>query len=195
MFSQVDTSKERSEGGLGVGLSLVRKLVEMHGGTVQVNSAGRGMGAEFVVRLPLLAEPGREESHDDTAIQPGRSVKRIRVVDDNQDAALSLAALLELEGHHVSIANDGEAAIRVAMSESPQLVVLDIGMPGMNGLQVARRLREQQHHPQPVLIALTGWDQPEDRRQSKAAGFDHHLAKPVDVRALREILDAETRSE
>jgi CheY-like chemotaxis protein len=194
MFSQVDSSKERSRGGLGIGLALVRKLIELHGGVVQVTSAGRGAGSEFVIRLPLVPEPVARDEHAEPAENAAQAVKTILVVDDNQDAAITLAALLELEGHHVSIANNGESAILTAVTEKPQLVILDIGMPRMNGLQVAEQIREQQHDPDPVLIALTGWDQPEDRRLSAEAGFDYHLVKPVDPAALRGIMDAIDRN-
>jgi PAS domain S-box-containing protein len=190
MFSQVDSSKERSRGGLGIGLALVRKLVELHGGTVQVNSAGRGMGSEFTIRLPVVPAPPSRADQGRSALDAGNHVKRILVVDDNEDSALSLAALLELEGHHASIANDGQTAVRLAETEKPELVVLDIGMPGMNGLKVAEQLRRKQHDPDPILVALSGWDQPEDRRLTAQAGFNYHLAKPVDVEALRAILES-----
>jgi PAS domain S-box-containing protein len=187
MFSQVDSSKERARGGLGIGLALVRKLVELHNGSVQVNSAGRGTGSEFSIRLPRVPEPERTADRTDIAAAAAK-VKRILVVDDNEDSAMSLAALLELDGHHASIANSGETAIHIAAAEKPELVILDIGMPGMNGLKVAAHLREHQHDPAPILIALTGWDQPEDRRLTQEAGFDYHLVKPVDEDALREIM-------
>jgi PAS domain S-box-containing protein len=189
MFSQVDSSKERSRGGLGIGLALVCKIAELHGGTVEVNSAGRGTGSEFAVRLPLIAEPA-EAADRGAPDAPPTSVKRILVVDDNEDSALTLATLLELEGHHAAIANSGESAIRIADMEKPELVILDIGMPGMNGLKVAEHLRQQLHDPDPMLVALTGWDQPEDRRLTAEAGFNYHLVKPVDADALREILGA-----
>jgi CheY-like chemotaxis protein len=188
MFSQVDSSKERARGGLGIGLALVRKIVSLHNGTVQVNSAGRGMGSEFTIRLPRVDEPLPSESHEDLATKAAAVVKRVLVVDDNEDSAMTLATLLELEGHHASIANSGETAIHMAGSEKPELVILDIGMPGMNGLKVAEHLRREQHDPEPTLVALTGWDQPEDRRLTAEAGFDYHLVKPVDADALREIL-------
>jgi CheY-like chemotaxis protein len=190
MFSQVDSSKERSRGGLGIGLALVRRIAELHGGTVEVNSAGRGTGSEFAIRLPLIAEPPQAAVRGGATDVPQTSVKRILVVDDNEDSALTLATLLELEGHHAAIANSGESAIRIAGAEKPELVILDIGMPGMNGLKVAERLRQQLHDPDPMLVALTGWDQPEDRRLTAEAGFNYHLVKPVDADALREILGA-----
>ena len=188
MFSQVDSSRERSRGGLGIGLALVRKLVELHGGTVQADSSGAGMGSEFIVRLPRMVHPPVESGDETAGVVAASTVRRILVVDDNEDAARSLAALLELEGHHASIANDGLTAMRIAATEHPELVILDIGMPGMNGLKVASQLRQHQHDPDPVLVALSGWDQPEDRRLSADAGFHHHLAKPADAAALREIL-------
>ena len=188
MFNQVDSSKERSQGGLGIGLSLVRKLVELHGGTVQVYSAGQGTGSEFMIRLPYLPEGRQAVEAGHAATDERIHVRRILIVDDNVDAALSLAALLELEGHHASIAHSGETALKTAESEKPEVVVLDIGMPGMSGLKVAEHLRQHQHEPRPVIVALTGWNQPEDRRLTAQAGFDHHLVKPVDAAALREIL-------
>jgi PAS domain S-box-containing protein len=190
MFSQVDSSKERSRGGLGIGLALVRKIAELHGGAVEVNSGGTGTGSEFAIRLPLIAEPADFSEQAGAKDAPPTSVKRILVVDDNEDSALTLATLLELEGHHAAIAHNGESAIRIAGTEKPELVILDLGMPGMNGLKVAERLREQLHDPDPMLVALTGWDQPEDRRLTAEAGFNYHLVKPVDADALREILGA-----
>ncbi len=190
MFSQIESSKDRASGGLGIGLSLVRKLVELHGGTVDLYSAGRGTGSEFTVRLPCLVEGTAAQTSPPADTPAGKPVRRILVVDDNVDAAFSLAALLELDGHHASIANSGEAALRLAESEKPEVVILDIGMPGMCGLQVARHLRSQQRDPAPVIIALTGWGQPEDRRLTSESGFDHHLVKPVDPAVLQEIVNA-----
>ncbi|HWL63164.1 MAG TPA: ATP-binding protein [Steroidobacteraceae bacterium] len=190
MFTQIDSSKDRARGGLGIGLSLVRKLVELHGGTVDLYSAGRGTGTEFTVRLPRHVEGTTAQASRPTDTPAGKHMRRILVVDDNVDAAFSLAALLELDGHHASIANSGDAALRLAESEKPEVVILDIGMPGMSGLQVAQHLRRLQRDPAPVLIALTGWGQPEDRQLTAESGFDHHLVKPVDPAALQAIVNA-----
>lgn len=188
LFAQIDASIERSQGGLGIGLTLVRKLVELHGGTVIVHSAGRGQGSEFIVRLPTVEEPLPalpSQPRSTGAVVP----RRVLVVDDNVDAAHSLATWLELNGHQVHVAHDGAAALEMATAERPEVVVLDIGLPVMNGFDVARRLREQRGDaPTPLLIALTGWGQPEDRRRSFEAGFDAHLVKPVEPTALDELL-------
>jgi PAS domain S-box-containing protein len=195
LFVQVDHATTKSQGGLGIGLTLVRNLVEMHQGTVVARSAGLGMGTEFVVRLPLAAgqvteprPPARSgiDKHD----PPAAPLRRIVVVDDNIDAAESLAMLLRLQGHEVSVAHDGAAALQLTTSTQPELVFLDIGMPGMDGNEVARRLRQ---HPQLtglVLVAVTGWGAPEDRRRTAEAGFDHHLVKPVEPRAIHALLAA-----
>ncbi len=189
MFAQADDSTERSQGGLGIGLALVQQLVELHGGSVHVHSAGKGEGSEFIVRLPLLhaaaADSGDVAPARDTA--PGR---RILVVDDNIDAAQSLADILELEGHIVHVAHDGLEAIRVALAEQPHAILLDIGLPGMNGFEAARRIREAQPALRPAIFALTGWGQAQDRERSAAAGIDAHLVKPVDPLTLAHLLSA-----
>lgn len=181
LFTQVDRSPERSRGGLGVGLSLVRTLVEMHGGTVEAFSAGPGLGSEIEVRLPLperdraLSQPpaGASETAD-----PSRPL-RILVVDDNHDAAESLATLLTLKRHDVRTSYDGPGAIQEALAFRPDVLLLDLGLPGMNGYEVAQRLREHEPLHHVVLIAVTGWGQDEDRRRSQETGFRHHLVKPV----------------
>jgi PAS domain S-box-containing protein len=190
LFVQADHASNKSQGGLGIGLTLVKNLVEMHGGNVEAHSDGLGEGAEFVVRLPLLAgqrpEPSAEadgERQDGAA--PGH---RLLVVDDNRDAALSLAMLLRLQGHEVHVAHDGPSALEVAKSLRPALVFLDIGMPGMDGYEAARRLRQTPGFEKTVLAALTGWGQREDRRRSAEAGFDHHLVKPPDPKAVEDLL-------
>jgi CheY-like chemotaxis protein len=191
LFVQVDHSTTRSQGGLGIGLTLVRNLVEMHKGTVEARSAGLGHGSEFIVSLPLAAPISAQQSNvtpaeeNQTAAPSGH---RIIVVDDNRDAAETLAVVLRLEGHTVATAHDGHTALELAKSWQPELVLLDLGMPGMDGFEVARRLREQPGLEKVVLAALTGWGQQADRQRTAAAGFDHHLVKPVDMNMLMELL-------
>jgi signal transduction histidine kinase len=193
MFAQVDRSLGRSQGGLGIGLTLVRSLVELHGGSVGASSAGTGHGCEFAVRLPLAAslQDGQGESssgRDDGGINVAGL--RLLVVDDNQDAAESLGLLLEMTGNDVRTVHDGPSALAAVEGFKPSVVLLDIGMPGMDGYEVARRLRGQSEGKDMVLIALTGWGQEEDRRRSREAGFDHHLTKPVDLDMLRALLSS-----
>ncbi|MDQ8020426.1 MAG: response regulator [Moraxellaceae bacterium] len=191
LFAQGERSLDRSQGGLGIGLTLVQRLVEMHGGTVQASSEGIGRGAEFVVTLPahtidngadvVLVQGSR------IATQEGRGA-RIVVVDDNNDAAESVAAFLRLEGHEVRIAGDGRQALACVEAFSPHVVVLDIGLPGMNGYEVARALRNQPPTRELLLIALTGYGQKEDQAMAKEAGFDHHFMKPSDPHALQTVI-------
>ncbi len=191
MFTQVERKLDRASGGLGIGLALVRRLVELHGGSVSTQSAGAGKGSTFTVRLPLaqpLAAP-LEPVHP-AAAAPAASdapVYRVLVVDDNVDAAESLAALLQLQGHATCVAHDGNQALSAAHDFRPEIVFLDIGMPGKDGYEVARELRGQPATRQAVLVALTGWGAREDRARTRSAGFDHHLTKPAglaDVEAL-----------
>ncbi|MDI1475592.1 PAS domain-containing protein [Polyangium sp. y55x31] len=187
MFAQAAPALERAQGGLGIGLSLVKGLVELHGGKVSARSDGANGGSEFRVELPIVSVPQDSEPHEDAA--PALVVKhRVLVVDDNVDNADSLAALLEIMGSEVRTAYDGEQALRIAESFKPTVMLLDIGMPRMNGYQVCRRLRELPWGRAIWLIAMTGWGQAEDRRQSREAGFDHHLVKPVDNTALMKLL-------
>ena len=190
MFAQGDHTLERSRAGLGVGLTLVRRLVELHGGAVEARSEGRNLGAEFVVRLPAPRKAGaraRGESPASDREAPTTSL-RILVVDDNVDAAATMAELLAMYGHDVRTAFDGLQALEEMNGFKPDVVVLDIGMPKMNGYTVAKRIRERMDEAQPLLIAVTGWGQEEDRMRSKAAGFDHHLVKPVDPSELLALL-------
>jgi len=191
MFAQVDSSLERVQSGLGIGLTLVKKLAEMHGGTVEVESAGVGQGSEFVVRLPALAETA-ERLRSELAASKSKFIpsRRILVVDDNRDAADSLAALLKLEGHETQLAHDGVEAVAAAATFKPDLVLLDIGLPKLNGYEAARKIREQPSGKHMMLVAVTGWGQEEDRRRSHSAGFDLHMVKPVDYPALMRLLAA-----
>jgi PAS domain S-box-containing protein len=190
LFVQADHASTKAHGGLGIGLTLARNLVQMHGGTIEASSAGLGTGSEFVVRLPLLVQPQRETP--DASPAPSREVKssgkRLLVVDDNQDAAMSLATLLQLQGYDVRVAHDGPSALTQFQSHRPEVVFLDLGMPGMDGYTVARRMREAAESKAVVIAALTGWGQDSDRRRTAEAGFDHHLVKPVDLDALEQLL-------
>lgn len=188
-FTQADRSLDRSLGGLGLGLALVRSLVELHGGTVRACSEGPGKGSEFVVRLPVQAPP-EDGAHGPTAAPRGATARarRILIVDDNADAADSLRWLLELTGHAVWTAHNGHAALEAAAVLSPELVLLDIGLPGLNGYEVARHLRSQPAGRDMVLVALTGYGQDEDRRRAHEAGFDHHFVKPLNIEQLQSVL-------
>jgi len=193
LFVQADHAFTKAQGGLGIGLTLARNLVHMHGGTITARSAGLGKGSEFIVRLPLVV--GRQEIQHDGPAASGMqdrlsSGHRLLVVDDNEDAAESLATLLRLFGHEVEIAYDGPSALALAGTFAPRAVFLDIGMPGMDGYEVARRLRQQPGMETVVLAALTGWGQQEDRRRTSEAGFDHHLVKPPETAVLERVLGA-----
>ena len=189
MFTQIETSVERSRSGLGIGLALVKTLVELHGGTVEVHSAGIGRGSEFVVRLPILVETSISPPHDPAVNEPtNTTTRRILVVDDNRDSAESLAMLLELAGNETHIVHDGIAAVEAATTFQPDVVMLDIGLPKLNGYQVARKIREQPCGKGMVLVALTGWGQDEDQEKSRKAGFNAHLVKPVDLAVLTKLL-------
>lgn len=189
MFTQIDPSLERAQGGLGIGLTLVKRLVEMHGGAIEARSAGPGLGSTFTVRLPKSAPraPQPKPATDAAAGMPAPR-RKILVVDDNRDSARSLAMLLKLGGHEVHTAFDGMEAFSAAESVQPEVVLLDIGLPKLNGYEVARKIRDQKWGGSIVLVALTGWGQDEDRRKSKEAGFDHHFVKPVEQGALNSYL-------
>jgi PAS domain S-box-containing protein len=191
MFSQVEDLHRRSRDGLGLGLSIVRTLVEMHGGTVAAHSDGPGLGSEFVVRLPAAGVPAdaEDEPLPASAEQNGQPhPQRVLVVDDNRDAAAMLHLMLNTQGYDCRSVFDGPSALAAASEFSPHAVVLDLGMPGMNGLEVARELRRDRRYQKVLLIAVTGWDKEEDRRLTAEAGFDHHFAKPVSIDRLREVI-------
>jgi CheY-like chemotaxis protein len=189
MFSQLARPVEMSHGGLGIGLHLVKRLVEMHGGTVQASSEGEGRGSEFVVRLPVMQETTRSQQPlpGKTLVLPGEA-RRILVVDDNRDSARSLARLLELNGHQTQTAFDGAEAVRRAEAFHPHIVLLDIGLPKLNGYDACREIRRKLSGRKPVMVALTGWGQDEDRQRSQDAGFDAHLVKPIDHATLVKLM-------
>jgi PAS domain S-box-containing protein len=188
MFSQVESSLEWSQGGLGIGLMLVKRLVEMHEGTVEARSEGLGRGSEFVVRLPVLSESGEAEPQPEPVPERLMTARRILVVDDNRDAARSLAMLLKVTGNDTRSAHDGLEAIEQAEAYRPTVILLDIGLPKVNGYDVCRRIRASAWGKDIVMVALTGWGQEEDRRKSQDAGFDHHLIKPPEFSKLKALL-------
>ena len=196
LFAQGERTLDRAEGGLGIGLTLVRQLTEMHDGTVEAFSEGPGRGSEFVVRLPLLPEgaaaPGAGEPPVATEPRTPSASRRILVVDDNRDSAESLATLLRLIGNDVRTAHDGRQALEAAADYQPDMVLLDIGLPVLNGYEVARRLRTEPGYRRAVLVALTGYGSEEDRHRSLSSGFDHHMVKPVDFDALQMLLGSLT---
>jgi CheY-like chemotaxis protein/anti-sigma regulatory factor (Ser/Thr protein kinase) len=190
LFTQAERTLDRAEGGLGIGLTLVRRLTEMHGGTVEAHSEGPGRGSEFVLRFPWLpiAAVDAAPQQDLAPPPPPAPSRRILVVDDNLDGARSLAKLLRLFGNDVRTVHDGRDALELASEYQPQVVFLDIGLPGMDGLEVCRHLRRQPGLEQTLVIALTGYGGDDDRRRSQEAGFHAHLVKPVDLDTLREVL-------
>ncbi len=189
MFTQADRTLDRAQGGLGIGLTLVRRLVELHGGMVLAHSDGPGKGSEFMVRLPLLAEQRPEPAEPSTATRPARNGSlRVLVVEDEATVAEMLVMLLGLWGHTVQAVHDGPSALAAVQSFQPAVVLCDIGLPGMNGYQLARHLCQQAGANKPILVAMTGYGQEEDRRSAQKAGFDHHMTKPVDPNALEALL-------
>ena len=190
MFMQVDSTSDRAQGGLGIGLTLVKRLAEMHGGSIEAKSAGEGEGSEFVVRLPVLSKPTTAQQ-----VRPGEREsphRRVLIVDDNRDSADSLAMLLEITGNETYMAHDGVEAVEAIETHRPEVVLLDIGLPRLDGHEVCRRVREQPWGKDIVMIALTGWGQADDRRKSEEAGFNGHLVKPVDYDSLLELLSSLT---
>jgi len=190
MFRQADRTGGRSRGGLGIGLSIVKRIVEMHGGTVTAQSQGLGLGSEFVVRIPAIDGPRLKSVAGPAAANGMQARRKILVVDDNADAAESLAALLSISGHETRMAHDGPEALQQAERFHPDIVFLDIGMPTLDGHETAKQIRKQPWGRNMVLVALTGWGQHEDRRRSKDAGFDHHLVKPADPVVVEKLLES-----
>jgi CheY-like chemotaxis protein len=190
LFVQGDRSLAHTEGGLGIGLTLVKRLVEMHGGTVGARSAGPGQGSEFTVRLPAAArgsQPRRERASP--LVAASGAGRRVLIVEDNVDAAETLAELLDLWGYQVRVVHDGPMALEVAATYRPEIILLDIGLPEMDGYEVARRLRAAERLTGALLVALTGYGQEEHRREAIEAGFSRHLTKPVDPLRLQQLLE------
>jgi CheY-like chemotaxis protein len=189
MFSQVTASQDRSDGGLGIGLALAKGLVELHGGRIEATSAGLGRGCEFTVCLPVgtpsVIGHARPSSQSDAGTPIGR---RVLIADDNQDSAESLAMLLRMEGHEVVVAHDGPEAFAAVASFNPEFVLLDIGMPGLNGYEVALKIRDTDPASPVKLVAVTGWGQHSDKARARASGFDHHFTKPLEPERLLELL-------
>jgi CheY-like chemotaxis protein len=194
-FIQAKQSLARTEGGLGLGLALVKRLVELHGGTVTATSAGRDRGAEFRVTLPLLSpEPARQDLAGDRDGRRSQARLRVLVVDDNHDAAESMAELVTLLGHEAEVAFDGWSAVRSVTARPPDIVLCDIGLPGLSGYQVAEALRADHRFDAVQLIAVTGYAQPEDRKRAQEAGFADHIAKPPDpAKVIRLLTGTPTR--
>ena len=188
MFTQVGRNLDRAPGGLGIGLALVRRLVELHGGSIEASSGGADSGSTFTLRLPLAEAATNEAAPSPAGDEHSITTFRVMVVDDNVDAAESLAELLEIEGHEVRVTHDGESALQLAANFAPEVVFLDIGMPGKDGYQVAREMRVQPATQHSVLVALTGWGAQEDRARSRNAGFDHHLTKPASLDSVDALL-------
>jgi len=195
MFTQGEQAHSRTLGGLGIGLTLVKRVVEMHGGTVAADSAGQNMGSTFVIRLPTLVDSSqRPQSKAEDPARMSPPSLRILVVDDNRDAADSLAMLLRTSGNDIRTAYDGAEAVQVANDFEPEVVLLDIGLPNMDGHEVAQRIRQEPWARRTCLIAVTGWSDEADRARSRAAGFDHHLVKPLDTSHLAQLLGSVERS-
>lgn len=189
LFVQADQSSTKAQGGLGIGLTLVKSLVELHGGTVEAQSAGLEAGSEFIVRLPLAVDRQETAATSKTkSTNPSIHTRKLLIVDDNQDAARSLAMLMQFKGHQVQIAYSGAEALQLVTSFVPDLVLLDLGMPDMDGYEVARRLRRLPELNHTTLVALTGWGQAADRRRTADAGFHHHLVKPAEPEILDRLL-------
>jgi PAS domain S-box-containing protein len=187
MFVQGQNKTANADSGLGVGLALARSIIELHHGTLQAKSRGQGHGSEFVIEIPLVAVP--EAANDSSARKPGSAVRRILVVDDNVDAATMVAYFFNQLGHNVYTAHSGDEALRINATFLPEIILLDLGMPGIDGLEVARRIRRQRFAHDPIIVALTGWGKPDDERHTKEAGFDRHFLKPMEEAQLLRLLE------
>lgn len=190
MFTQINRHLKRAQGGLGIGLTLVKRLVELHEGSVGVTSAGEGQGTEFTVRLPLLDQAIDQDAQSPSEGESSAKEHRILLIDDNKDALSCLRMLIKIHGNPVATATSGEEGIDQIASFKPTIIFLDLGMPGMDGFETARRIRQLPEGKNVMLVALTGWGQEEDRQRTKQAGFDHHIVKPVSSQILRELLAA-----
>jgi len=189
IFTQVDRSIERTQGGLGIGLSIAKRLAEMHGGTIELASEGLGKGSAFTVRLPARIE-GSESGGESARVEEAPRSRRVLVADDNHDAATTLAMILEMLGNEVRVAHDGEEAVSVAASFHPDAILLDIGMPRLDGYGACERIRLLPGTSDTFIVALTGWGHDDDKERARAAGFDRHLVKPVDPAQLQALLEA-----
>jgi len=192
MFAQVSSSRDHAEGGLGIGLALAKGIITLHGGEIEARSAGRDRGSEFIVRLPLRAMRSHSpaQTTDERSVNPVK--RRILIADDNRDAALSLAALLRMDGHEVTVVHDGHEALQAFSQVQPEVALLDIGMPELDGYQVARHVRQDPLGQAVTLVAVTGWGQDSDKARAFAAGFNHHLTKPIEPEQLSTLLSAES---
>jgi CheY-like chemotaxis protein len=188
LFTQANVGRSKAREGMGVGLALTKRLIELHGGQIEANSAGAGCGSEFIVRLPLAAPgPNKEQPQDEGSILAAPA-RRVLVVDDEKDVADSLVALLQHLGADAHAAYSGVSALEAIADVKPDLILLDIGMPGMDGYETARRIRQLPHGRQFTLAAVTGWGQAADRKRALEAGFNHHFVKPIDSTALAQLL-------
>jgi CheY-like chemotaxis protein len=191
MFSQVRSTQDRSEGGLGIGLALSKGLVELHGGSIEARSAGPGSGSEFVVRIPRRSVSAPPHATTAATSPPAPRTRRVLIADDNRDAADSLSMLLQMAGHTVTVVYDGQQALESIEHSPPEVALLDIGMPKLDGYEVARRVRLDTRSRNTLLIAVTGWGQESDKARALTAGFDLHFTKPVEPTSLIELLGDE----
>jgi len=188
MFSQVRSTQDRSEGGLGIGLALSKGVVELHGGTIEGHSAGLGKGSDFIVRIPRQSDTGSLHATTTAKAPPRAHKRRVLIADDNRDAADSLSMLLQIAGHAITVAYDGRQALESIETTRPEVALLDVGMPELDGYEVARRVRLDARIRNTLLIAVTGWGQASDKERALAAGFDLHFTKPVEPTALIDLL-------